>query len=445
MVAKSQRIVSSVAPASLVSLALLVGVLWFLGNPETVHACKCAQPRTPAEELEKFSAVFAGIVVSIRHSYDPDAGSVSPEDRTTVGFEVSTVWKGTVHEDMYITTPPTGGSCGFTFIQGEEYIVYAYDSAYADGGYTVGICSRTALLGQAQADIDALGEGNRPQPGTGGPAPEEPTEEPAEESQDTARDGVEVDLNFDFESNSEGWTVGFADLPVNFDQSIFELDHGHRPLPDDLGDSGIYVQGHNRSDDLFMFLKRRVDGLRPDTSYMVSVSIDMATNVPAGLVGIGGSPGESVFVKAGASTVEPTAQEGDNRHLRMNIDKGNPAQGGESMVVLGNVGHREVQGTEYRIKTLNNKDMPLMVDTDGEGRVWLIVGTDSGFEGLSALYYSGIKYTLSTVELPIAVGYKPPAWAVALVAGIGAALVAAGSGLVFHRRRLSRLSRAARN
>ena len=133
----------------------------------------------------------------------------------------------------------------------------------------------------------------------------------------------------------------------------------------------------------------------------------------------------------------------------MNIDKGNQAQGGESMVVLGNVGHREVQGTEYRIKTLNNKDMPLMVDTDGEGRVWLIVGTDSGFEGLSALYYSGnysgIKYTLSTVELPIAVGYKPPAWAVALVAGIGAALVAGGLGLVFHRRRLSRLSRAARN
>ena len=69
---------------------------------------------------------------------------------------------------------PTGGSCGFTFVEGEEYIVYGHDSNYADGGYTVGICSRTALLGQAQADIDALGEGNAPQAGTGGPAPEEP-------------------------------------------------------------------------------------------------------------------------------------------------------------------------------------------------------------------------------------------------------------------------------
>ena len=40
------------------------------------------------------------------------------------------------------------------------------------------------------------------------------------------------------------------------DQSIFELDHGHHPLPDGLQGSGIYVQGHNRSDDLFMFLKK---------------------------------------------------------------------------------------------------------------------------------------------------------------------------------------------
>ena len=157
-----------------VSLALMLSVLWFLGNPGQVHACSCAQPGTPSEELEKFSAVFAGRVVSIRHSFDPDAASVSRDDRTTVGFEVSAVWKGTVREDMYITTPPTGGSCGFTFVEGEEYIVYAHDRAYGDDSYTVGICSRTALLGQAQDDIDALGEGQAPLAGTGGSAPEEP-------------------------------------------------------------------------------------------------------------------------------------------------------------------------------------------------------------------------------------------------------------------------------
>ena len=172
--AKRQGIGFTVVPVAVLSIALMMGVLWSLGNPELVHACKCAQPGTPSEELEKFSTVFAGRVVSIQHSYDPNTASVSPEDRTTVGFEVSTVWKGTVHEDMHITTPPIGGSCGFSFVEGKEYLVYGHDSNYADGGYTVGICSRTALLDQAQADIDALGDGNAPQAGTGGPAPEEP-------------------------------------------------------------------------------------------------------------------------------------------------------------------------------------------------------------------------------------------------------------------------------
>ena len=158
----------------LLGLVLIVGAVWILGNPGPVHACKCSQPGSPAEELEKFSAVFTGRVVSIQHSYDPDEVPVSPEDRTTVGLEISDVWKGIVHEDMHITTPPTGGSCGFSFIEGEEYIVYAYDSPYADGGYTAGICSRTALLVQAQEDLDALGEGYAPQAGQGGPSPEQP-------------------------------------------------------------------------------------------------------------------------------------------------------------------------------------------------------------------------------------------------------------------------------
>ena len=248
-----------------------------------------------------------------------------------------------------------------------------------------------------------------------------------------AQDGSEGEFSFDFRSDAEGWMVGFADLPVDYNQSIYELDHGHRPLPNGLEGSGIYVQGHNRSDDLFMFLKRRVDGLRPNTTYAVSVSIDLATNVSAGLIGIGGSPGESVFVKAGASTVEPVIEEDGNRYLRMNIDKGNQSRGGESMVVLGNVAHREVANREYRVKTLDSTDLHLSVTTDGEGGAWLIVGADSGFEGLTQLYYARISYTLSNVEPPKTGDYTPPVWALALTGGFGVAV--AGLGLFVLRLR----------
>lgn len=155
------------------SFALLLGFLWFLAAAGQALACSCVEPGPPTEELAKFDAVFVGRVFSVQHSYDPEGKTVTPEDRTTIGFEVSTVWKGAVHETMYITTPPTGGSCGYTFVAGEEYIVYAFESHYGDDSYTASICSRTALLSAAQADIDALGEGEAPRAGTKGPAPED--------------------------------------------------------------------------------------------------------------------------------------------------------------------------------------------------------------------------------------------------------------------------------
>ena len=172
-IARSHGRRSAVSYLGTAAFALLLSALWLLGNAGQVHACSCLVPGSPSEEIEKFDAVFAGRVVSIEHNFDPNGTSLGPGDRTTVGLEVNTVWKGTVHEDMYVTTPPTGGSCGFAFTEGEEYILYAYDSAVPDEGYSVSICSRTALLSQAQADIDAFGEGDAPMAGTGGTRPEQ--------------------------------------------------------------------------------------------------------------------------------------------------------------------------------------------------------------------------------------------------------------------------------
>ena len=175
VIAKLERMGFSVASAVVVSLALTMSFAWFLASPGQVHACKCAVPGTPAEELEKFSAVFAGSVVSIRHSYDLNAASYTPDDRTTVGFEVSTVWKGTVHEDVSITTPPTGGSCGFTFAEGGRVrrlcrrqrpmattatpLAYAVERRSSDKHRLTSMSSARAVL---------------PRPGAGGPAPEQP-------------------------------------------------------------------------------------------------------------------------------------------------------------------------------------------------------------------------------------------------------------------------------
>lgn len=227
-------------------------------------------------------------------------------------------------------------------------------------------------------------------------APEPEVPDGSDEDPGSGSDPVEFD--FSFETDADGWVVDFADLPEDYDQSIYELDSGHRVLPNGLDSAGIYVQGHNRSDDLFMYLKRRVDGLTPAASYTVSASVELATNAALASVGIGGSPGSSVYVKAGASTAEPTATPDSTGHLRMDIDKGNQSRGGSQMAVLGTVGHPDIVGNEFRLKTLDSMDSPVVVEADDAGGAWLIVGTDSGFEGLTRLYYDRISFTLTPAE-----------------------------------------------
>lgn len=115
-------------------LALLESVIGLLVSPGQVHACKCVEPGSRTEELEKFDAVFAGRVVQIEHSFDLEADSYTPQDRTTILFAVSTVFKGAVAGEMYITTPPPSGSCGLGFVEGEQYVAYGCESGFGNAG-----------------------------------------------------------------------------------------------------------------------------------------------------------------------------------------------------------------------------------------------------------------------------------------------------------------------
>lgn len=136
----------------------------FLDGYCRTHACSCIQPGPPSEELAQSTAVFSGTVVSVRE-YERKGDILSSMDPTTVEFEVSRVWKGHDHQTMYLTTARDEGSCGFTFAEGEEYLVYSAN------GTQVFLCSRTRELSRAADDLAALGEGRSPTAGTVGPTP----------------------------------------------------------------------------------------------------------------------------------------------------------------------------------------------------------------------------------------------------------------------------------
>ncbi|HAE42755.1 MAG TPA: hypothetical protein DCG34_07520 [Clostridiales bacterium] len=212
--------------------------------------------------------------------------------------------------------------------------------------------------------------------------------------------GGKFDFEFDFTETDQGWQVDYTDYPVNYDPDIYELENGHMELPEELGrpGKGIMVQGHNRSDDIFMYLRKELTGLKPNTTYSIIIEVEFATDAPAGAFGIGGPPGEALFVKVGASTEEPLPIVGDiagEPNYSLNVDKGSQSEGGENAIVVGDGAKLENDEFEvYEFKILNNESQPLEIKTDDDGNLWVFVGTDSGFEGKTVLYYTNIKINL---------------------------------------------------
>lgn len=206
-----------------------------------------------------------------------------------------------------------------------------------------------------------------------------------------------VVLNPNFQAGSaDGWVVGFADYPVA-DSTIYELQSGVRPLPLplDITRRAIFVAGSNRSDDLFMFLKRRVDGLAPGAEYEVRYEIELASEAGSNCAGIGGAPGESVYLKAGATTAEPQVVIRDG-FAELSVDKGQQAAGGPTVPVVGDVANGGTQCVDgpFRLKSVDSAGKPIRVKADASGHLWLLVGTDSGYEGTTRLYYKTIRVTL---------------------------------------------------
>lgn len=211
-----------------------------------------------------------------------------------------------------------------------------------------------------------------------------------------------LQLGYSFQLDVAGFTPLFADLPQN-PSDIYELDARWAPLPEPLQSrAGFRLTGHNRSDDLAMLITAPISGLQPDTDYRVELEAELASNVPTGCAGIGGSPGDSVYIKLGASTQEPLALPeaagGPETWLRLNIDFGNQAQSGEDAVVVGTLANSancdDGVDADWELKTLSTEGTPLQVRSDAEGRIWVVAGSDSAFEGLTRIYFTGLRVRL---------------------------------------------------
>jgi len=115
-----------------VVLVLASGGL-FLGPVTPACACSCKE-LTPEESRDEADLVFAGTVTEI----DRPLFVLSSADPVTVTLAVSRAYKGEVATRMTLTTPLDGASCGYPFVEGKEYLVFAR----RDGGeITTSLCA----------------------------------------------------------------------------------------------------------------------------------------------------------------------------------------------------------------------------------------------------------------------------------------------------------------
>ena len=199
-----------------------------------------------------------------------------------------------------------------------------------------------------------------------------------------------------FASSLDGWKGGYSDYTTDTEPS--DVAWEARALPSPLTGNGYFTGGTNRSDDLFIYSKKKFSGYKPSAQYKLTFEIEIATNQSSGCVGVGGAPGESVYVIAGAAPLEPkTVKQGDE--FVLNVERGNQATPGKASQVLGNVANsvKDCGPQVYQLKTLKSTEA-LTVQSDANGEFWVFFGIDSGFEAKSTVYYRSFKAKVDPVQ-----------------------------------------------
>lgn len=206
--------------------------------------------------------------------------------------------------------------------------------------------------------------------------------------------------SWDFEADAQGWESIIVDLPDGYDPAVGDLRAEWAPLPEGLEGNGLYTQGANQSDDLFMGWKVYLDGLEPETDYRVDGVLTMASNMPGAIALAEDSPAE-VYVKFGATTEEPTEVVDDEGWLRLSADKGQEETGGRDAIVLGTIANPNLEmGEDFRTFALHDlttggERRELSSTSDADGGLWLFVGTDSGYVGFTTQFFDAIEVTLT--------------------------------------------------
>lgn len=129
---------------------LLASLLFLIAVGTQANACQCAGPQPPCEAYWNASAVFVGTVTLSTTTKIKESGFEST--RRLVRFHVERQLRGVDASDVEVLTGLGGSDCGYGFLLGGQYLVYAFRNN--EEMLSTSICSRTRLLSEATADLE---------------------------------------------------------------------------------------------------------------------------------------------------------------------------------------------------------------------------------------------------------------------------------------------------
>ncbi len=205
-----------------------------------------------------------------------------------------------------------------------------------------------------------------------------------------ADDSFEIFIrDFDFAQGLDDWTAEFTEYPLGEtpeSDSVYKWSASLSTLPGS-GRPAVLLTCENLNGDIFMFLKKKISGLRPDTNYSIVFDISLATNSVTG---------QALVLKAGASELEPKKVI-ENGYYLLNIDKGQDYTSGENLQSFGDIGGLAPSSQEFVTVTKGNAstNQPILATTNSKGELWLVAGTDCMYTGTNSVFFSRISVVFS--------------------------------------------------
>lgn len=103
-------------------------------------ACSCAGRPSVADALRSYDAIFLGRATILESAEMEESGFLLSDLK--VGFEVHRSFKGNQNSGATVYTASTTPACGYPFVQGNLYLVYASGNNKT-GSIGTSTCSRT--------------------------------------------------------------------------------------------------------------------------------------------------------------------------------------------------------------------------------------------------------------------------------------------------------------